>query len=99
MSVEVSRNKIIPGGKLVVPGEKFRLIEKEKQSILKKIFRGKHRQRWQLWAEERSEEFLDQFTSLNSTCFVRSKTSVKGKDIQINKERGFPKTSGKGTTY
>ena len=33
MSVEVSRNKII----LVVPGEKFRLIEKEKQSILKNL--------------------------------------------------------------
>ena len=37
MSVEVSRNKIIPGGKFVVPGEKFRLIEKEKQFILENL--------------------------------------------------------------
>ena len=48
--------------------------------------------------EERKEEFLEQFTALNSTCFVRSKTSVKGKDIEIRKKSGFPKTSGKGTT-
>ena len=49
-------------------------------------------------AEERKEEFLEQFTALNSTCFVRSKSSVKGKDIEISKERGFPKTCGKSTT-
>ena len=48
--------------------------------------------------EERREEFLEQFTKLNFTCFVRSKTSVKGKDIEISKESGFPKTSGQGTT-
>ena len=27
--------------------------------------------------EERKEEFIEHFTALNSTCFVRSKTDVK----------------------
>ena len=37
MSVEFSRNTIIPGGKFDVAGQKVRLIEKEKQFILKKL--------------------------------------------------------------
>ena len=37
MSVEFSRNTIIPGGKFDVAGENVRLIEKEKQFILEKL--------------------------------------------------------------
>ena len=37
MTVEFSKNTIIPGGKFDVPGEKFRLIEKEKQFILENL--------------------------------------------------------------
>lgn len=37
MSVEFSRNTIIPGGKFDVAGQKVRLIEKEKQFILEKL--------------------------------------------------------------
>ena len=37
MSVEFSRNTIIPGGKFDVPGEKFTLIEKEKKIILENL--------------------------------------------------------------
>ena len=37
MSVEFSRNTIIPGGKFDVAGEKVRLIEKEKQFTLEKL--------------------------------------------------------------
>ena len=38
MSVEFSRNTIIPGRKFDVAGEKVRLIEKENQFILEKNF-------------------------------------------------------------
>ena len=37
MTIEFSRNTIIPGGKFDIPGEKFRLIEKEKQFILENL--------------------------------------------------------------
>ena len=37
MSVEFSRNTIIPGEKFDVAGEKVRLIEKKKQFILEKL--------------------------------------------------------------
>ena len=37
MSVEFSRNAIIPGGKFDVAGEKVRLIEKENQFTLEKL--------------------------------------------------------------
>ena len=37
MSVEFSRNTIIPSGKFDVAGEKVRLIEREKQFLLEKL--------------------------------------------------------------
>lgn len=47
--------------------------------------------------EERKEEFIEQFTALNSTCFVHSKTSVKGTDPEGSKESGSPNRSENGT--
>ena len=37
--------------------------------------------------EEQKEEFIEQFSSLNSTCFVRSKTDIKGRS-QKSPENG-----------
>ena len=37
ISFEFSRNTIIPGGKFDVPGEKFTVIESEKQFILENL--------------------------------------------------------------
>ncbi|XP_068752869.1 uncharacterized protein [Montipora capricornis] len=86
---KLTGNTLIPGGKCDVAGETFTLVEKEKQFILENLSEAsidsasKYGYGFLEAMEERNEEFLEQFTALNSTCFVRSKTSVKGKDIEI----------------
>ena len=82
MSVEFSRNTIIPGGKFDVPGEKFRLIEKEKQFILENLSKARI-DNASKYGRRNGVKSSWKKKTLNSTCFARSKTSVKGKDIQI----------------
>lgn len=77
MSVEFARNTIIPSVKFDVAGEKFKLIDEEKHFILENLSEeridsdSKYGYGFLEGTEERKEEFLEQFTALNSTCFVR----------------------------
>ena len=49
--------------------------------------------------DEQKEEFLEQFTALNSTCFVRSKTEAKGSSLGSSQENRSSEPSSQGSQF
>ena len=102
MSGELSTHTIIiPDNKSDLQEEHATLVEKETQFLRENLsdLRIDSDNEYGILegTEERREEFIEQFTALNSTCFVRSKTSVKGTDPEGSKESGSSNTSENGT--
>ena len=89
MSSEFSIPVTIPGNNSDVSGEHSTLVAKEikflQENLSEVRFDNDHGYGFLEGSEERKEEFLEQFTALNSTCFVRSKTD--------------PKTEAKGSSF
>ena len=101
MSSELSNHTIIPDDKSDLQEEHGTLVEKEIKFLRENLsdlrIDSENGYGFLEGTEERKEEFIEQFTALNSMCFVRSKTSVKGMDPEGSKESGSPNKSENGT--
>ena len=101
MSGKLSTHTIIPDDKSDLQEEHATLVEKEIQFLCENLsdlrIDSDDAYGFLEGTEEGKEEFIEQFTALNSTCFVQSKTPIKGTDPEGGKESGSPNTSENGT--
>ena len=94
MSSEISIPVSIPGNISDASGEQSTLVTKEIKFLQENLSeeRVDNDYVYGFWegSEERKEEFLEQFTALNSTCFVRSKTDPKteAKGSSLHRSQG-----------
>ena len=90
MSSEISIPVTIPGNNSDASGEQSTLIKFLHENLSEERVDNDYAYGFREGSEERKEKFLEQFTALNSKCFVRSKTDPKteAKGSSLHRSQG-----------